>query len=65
MLPTICNIEDGPSGLAYYLGTGLNASCFGRIFITPTPDPLCDFCGLGSVPAVRCMGVKWGVNYPG
>jgi hypothetical protein len=48
--------EDGPSGLAYYLGTGLNASCCRRIFITQTPDPLCDFCGLGSVPFVKCMG---------
>ena len=34
MLPPICNIEDGPSGLAYYPGTGLNASYFGSIFIT-------------------------------
>ena len=34
MLPPICNIEDGPSGIAYYPGTGLNASYFGSIFIT-------------------------------
>ncbi len=34
LLPPICNIEDGPSGIAYYPGTGLNASYFGHIFIT-------------------------------
>lgn len=33
ILPPICNIEDGPSGVAYYPGTGLNASYFGQIFI--------------------------------
>ena len=33
LLPPICNIEDGPSGIAYYPGTGLNASYFGNIFI--------------------------------
>lgn len=33
MLPPICNIEDGNSGVAYYPGTGLNASYFGQIFI--------------------------------
>jgi quinoprotein glucose dehydrogenase len=34
IIPPICNIEDGPSGIAYYPGTGLNASYQGAIFIT-------------------------------
>ncbi|MEO7599557.1 MAG: HEAT repeat domain-containing protein [Opitutus sp.] len=34
LIPPICNIEDGPSGIAYYPGTGLNASYGGSIFIT-------------------------------
>ncbi len=34
LLPPICNIEDGPSGIAYYPGTGLNSDYAGRIFIT-------------------------------
>jgi quinoprotein glucose dehydrogenase len=34
ILPPLCNIEDGPSGIAYYPGTGLNASYAGSIFIT-------------------------------
>jgi quinoprotein glucose dehydrogenase len=34
LLPPICNIEDGPSGIAYYPGTGLNESYRGGIFIT-------------------------------
>ena len=34
LLPPICNIEDGPSGIAYYPGTGLNADYAGQIFIT-------------------------------
>lgn len=34
ILPPICNIEDGNSGVAYYPGTGLNASYHGQIFIT-------------------------------
>lgn len=33
ILPPICNIEDGNSGVAYYPGTGLNNSFFGQIFI--------------------------------
>ena len=32
LLPPICNIEDGPSGVAYYPGTGLNESWKGTIF---------------------------------
>jgi quinoprotein glucose dehydrogenase len=34
LLSPICNIEDGPSGLAYYPGTGLNDSYRGSLFIT-------------------------------
>ncbi|HWL15791.1 MAG TPA: PQQ-dependent sugar dehydrogenase, partial [Opitutus sp.] len=34
LLPPIANIEDGPSGIAYYPGTGLNDSYRGSIFIT-------------------------------
>ncbi len=34
LLPPICNIEDGPSGIAYYPGTGLDDSYSGAIFIT-------------------------------
>ena len=34
LLPPICNIEDGPSGIAYYPGTGLTPDYAGRIFIT-------------------------------
>jgi quinoprotein glucose dehydrogenase len=34
LLPPICNIEDGPSGIAYYPGTGLNASYAENIFVT-------------------------------
>ncbi len=34
LLPPIANIEDGPSGIAYYPGTGLNASYSGTLFVT-------------------------------
>ncbi len=34
ILPPICNIEDGPSGIDYYPGTGLNPSYRGHLFIT-------------------------------
>ncbi len=34
LLSPICNIEDGPSGITYYPGTGLNDSYRGSIFIT-------------------------------
>ncbi len=34
IVPPICNIEDGPSGIEYYPGTGLNADYAGAIFIT-------------------------------
>jgi quinoprotein glucose dehydrogenase len=34
LLPPICNIEDGPSGLTYYPGTGLTPAYAGHFFIT-------------------------------
>ncbi len=34
IIPPICNIEDGPSGIAYYPGTGLTSDYAGKIFIT-------------------------------
>jgi quinoprotein glucose dehydrogenase len=34
LLAPICNIEDGPSGIEYYPGTGLNPSYAGNIFVT-------------------------------
>ena len=34
ILPPICNIEDGPSGIAYYPGTGLTPEFAHTIFIT-------------------------------
>ncbi len=34
IIPPICNIEDGPSGITYYPGTGLNSSYAGSLFIT-------------------------------
>ncbi len=33
IIPPICNIEDGPSGVAYYPGTGLSPEYQGHIFI--------------------------------
>ena len=34
MLAPICNIEDGPSGIAYYPGTGLRADYRGALFVS-------------------------------
>lgn len=34
ILPPVCNIEDGPSGLTYYPGTGLTPEYRGHFFIT-------------------------------
>jgi quinoprotein glucose dehydrogenase len=34
LLSPVCNIEDGPSGLAYYPGTGLTPAYKGHFFIT-------------------------------
>jgi len=34
LLPPICNLEDGPSGIEYYPGTGLNPAYAGSLFVT-------------------------------
>ena len=34
LLAPICNLEDGPSGIAYYPGTGLSPEYAGNMFIT-------------------------------
>ncbi len=34
IIPPVCNIEDGPSGIAYYPGTGLTPAWAQTIFIT-------------------------------
>jgi quinoprotein glucose dehydrogenase len=34
LLPPVCNIEDGPSGLTYYPGSGLDPRYAGHFFIT-------------------------------
>ena len=34
LLPPICNVEDGPSGIAYHPGTGMVPGYEGRLFIT-------------------------------
>ena len=34
IVPPVCNIEDGPSGIAYYPGTGLTPAYSGKLFIT-------------------------------
>jgi quinoprotein glucose dehydrogenase len=34
LLPPVCNIEDGPSGLTWYPGTGLSKEYAGHFFIT-------------------------------
>ncbi len=34
LLPPVCNIEDGPSGLTYYPGSGLEPKYAGHFFIT-------------------------------
>ena len=34
IVPPICNVEDGPSGIVYYPGTGLNPSYRGHFFMT-------------------------------
>ncbi len=51
ILPPICNIEDGNSGVAYYPGTGLNASYFGQIFI-------CHFKGPSARSGINTYQVK-------
>ncbi|MBC8028390.1 MAG: HEAT repeat domain-containing protein [Steroidobacteraceae bacterium] len=34
LLPPVCNIEDGPSGLTYYPGSGLESKYKGHFFLT-------------------------------
>lgn len=34
LLPPVCNIEDGPSGITYYPGTGLSKEYAGHFFVT-------------------------------
>jgi len=34
LLPPVCNIEDGPSGITYYPGTGLTPEYQGHFFVT-------------------------------
>lgn len=46
IVPPIANFSDGPSGLAYYPGTGLGPAYDGRFF-------LCDFRGQSSNSGVR------------
>ncbi|MDP1560161.1 MAG: PQQ-dependent sugar dehydrogenase [Pirellulaceae bacterium] len=46
VIPPIANVSDGPSGLAYYPGTGLDESWLGSFF-------LCDFRGQTSTSGVR------------
>jgi quinoprotein glucose dehydrogenase len=50
LVPPIANIANGPSGLAYYPGTGLNARFKDRFF-------LCDFRG-GTGSGIHSFGVK-------
>lgn len=46
IVPPVTNISDGPSGLAYYPGTGLSEEYRGRFF-------LCDFRGASAVSGIR------------
>jgi quinoprotein glucose dehydrogenase len=50
LLPPLANIGNGPSGLAYYPGTGLNAGFKDRFF-------LCDFRG-GTGSGIHSIAVK-------
>lgn len=51
IVPPITNLADGPSGLAYYPGTGLSEDQKGRFF-------LCDFRGGPANSGVRSFRVK-------
>ena len=51
IVPPIANLADGPSGLAYYPGTGLSDHYQGRFF-------LCDFRGTAGRSGVRTFRVK-------
>ncbi|MDB5351237.1 MAG: repeat protein [Planctomycetota bacterium] len=51
ILPPLANFTDGPSGLTYYPGTGLNASQKGRFYIS-------DFRGAPSSSGIRSFKLK-------
>ncbi|MFO0946555.1 MAG: PVC-type heme-binding CxxCH protein [Planctomycetota bacterium] len=51
LLPPLANITDGPSGLAYYPGTGFDDSYKGKFFI-------CDFRGVYGLSGVRSFTVE-------
>lgn len=51
IVPPIANVADGPSGLAYYPGTGLGDEFRGKFF-------LCDFRGGPSNSGIRTFRVK-------
>ncbi len=51
IVPPVANIADGPSGLAYYPGTGLDASYRGTFF-------LCDFRGNSVNSGVRTVRLR-------
>lgn len=51
IVPPVTNVADGPSGLAYYPGTGLGDEQRGRFF-------LCDFRGGSANSGVRSFRVK-------
>ncbi len=51
IVPPVANITDGPSGLAYYPGTGMSEDCRGGFFI-------CDFRGSSSTSGVRKFHVE-------
>jgi quinoprotein glucose dehydrogenase len=51
LIPPLANISDGPSGLTYYPGTGLNESYRGAFF-------LADFRGSDSNSGVRSFSVR-------
>lgn len=51
IVPPVINLADGPSGLAYYPGTGLSDHYKGRFF-------LCDFRGASAVSGIRTFRAK-------
>ncbi|HVR75993.1 MAG TPA: HEAT repeat domain-containing protein, partial [Planctomycetota bacterium] len=57
VIPPIANIGDGPSGLAYYPGTGLPPRYDGHFF-------LCDFRGVSGMSGIRTFALeKRGASY--
>ncbi|HVR74729.1 MAG TPA: PVC-type heme-binding CxxCH protein, partial [Planctomycetota bacterium] len=57
IIPPIANIGDGPSGLAYYPGTGLPPRYDGHFF-------LCDFRGVSGMSGIRTFALeKSGASY--